>query len=577
MKTKTKTRFMCRMKGSCLLLTSSFTGIRTSKELRHMLSLCELKSITCFSVCNQKQKYNQKLYIIPVRTVCVRFCISRSSVGSVELSGTGTHSDAYSGFSAPNDYQRIDSLEKELEELFDEVKRMISMGNKNDAIDLLTANYEVVKERLNAGTKGIEEAATLDIIALGYMAVGDLKFVGSLLNMMKEVVDNLKDDAPRLDSILMHMGSMYATLSKFEKSLDVYQRAVYIMERTYGMDSTFLVTPCLGMAKVLGSIGKATKAIETYQRVITLLESSRGTKSKDLVVPLLSLANLLLKEGRANDAETHFTRVLNIYTELYGQNDGKIGMAMSSLARVKCAQGKSDEAIQLFKRAIQVMKDSNYLSPDDNIMEKMRVDLAELLHTVGRGQEGRELLEECLWITERYKGKEHPSLVTHMINLATSYSRSKNYADAEHLLRRSLQIMIKQKGTDDQSISFPMLHLAVTLYHLKKDEEAEKLALEVLRIREKAFGKNSLPVGEALDCLVSIQTRLGRDESELLELLRRILNIQEREFGRESEEVLVTLKKIVYYLDKLGKKDEKLTLQRRLSVLSKKYKQMVNY
>lgn len=83
--------------------------------------------------------------------------------------------------------------------------------------------------------------------------------------------------------------------------------------------------------------------------------------------------------------------------------------------------------------------------------------------------------------------------------------------------------------------------------------------------------------GEALDCLVSIQTRLGRDESELLELLRRILNIQEREFGRESEEVLVTLKKIVYYLDKLGKKDEKLTLQRRLSVLSKKYKQMVNY
>lgn len=77
--------------------------------------------------------------------------------------------------------------------------------------------------------------------------------------------------------------------------------------------------------------------------------------------------------------------------------------------------------------------------------------------------------------------------------------------------------------------------------------------------------------------MVSIQTRLGRDESELLELLRRILNIQEREFGRESEEVLVTLKKIVYYLDKLGKKDEKLTLQRRLSVLSKKYKQMVNY
>jgi len=99
-------------------------------------------------------------------------------------------------------------------------------------------------------------------------------------------------------------------------------------------------------------------------------------------------------------------------------------------------------------------------------------------------------------ITERYKGKEHPSLATHMTNLATSYTRSKNYAETEHLLRRSLQIMIKHNGTDDQSISFPMLQLAATLYHLKNDEEAEKLALEVLRIREKAFGDYSLPVGK---------------------------------------------------------------------------------
>uniref|UniRef100_A0A7N2MH98 Uncharacterized protein n=1 Tax=Quercus lobata TaxID=97700 RepID=A0A7N2MH98_QUELO len=82
--------------------------------------------------------------------------------------------------------------------------------------------------------------------------------------------------------------------------------------------------------------------------------------------------------------------------------------------------------------------------------------------------------------------------------------------------------MRKTVGPDDQSITFPMLHLAVTLYNLKRDEEAEQLALEVLHIREKAFGKDCLPVGEALDCLVSIQTRLGNDDGELLELLKRI-------------------------------------------------------
>ncbi|CAK8567609.1 unnamed protein product [Lathyrus sativus] len=562
------------METSLCVPSPSFIAFRTSKEVPHVLSLHEFKKITCFSGYNQKQSFNENLYIIPIRTMS-RFCMSRSFPRSLELGGTGSpHSDA---LSPPNDNQSFGSFEKDLEELFGEVKKMIKMGKKNDAVDLLNANYEMVKERLSIGTKGIEEAAILDILALGYIAVGDLKFVAYLLNLLKEVVDTLKDDEPHLDLILMHMGSMYEKLNKFEESLDTYQRAVYIVERIYGKGSTILVTPHLGMAKALGSIGKATKAIEIYQHVITLLESNKGVESKDLVVPLLSLGNFLLKEGRINDAESRFTRVLNIYTKVYGENDGRIGMAMNSLAQVKCAIGKSNEAIHLFKSALKVMTDSNYMSPDNSILEKMRVDLAELLHISGRGQEGRAILEECLLITERYKGKDHPSLATHMMNLATSYTRSKNHAEAEHLLRRSLQIMIKHKGSDDQSISFPMLQLAATLYHLKNDEEAEKLALEVLRIREKAFGEDSLPVGEALDCLVSIQTRLGKDDRDLLEQVRRILSIQEKGFGYESEQVLLTLKKIVYYLNKLGRKDEKLLLQRRLYVLGKKYKHLVHH
>jgi hypothetical protein len=46
--------------------------------------------------------------------------------------------------------------------------------------------------------------------------------------------------------------------------------------------------------------------------------------------------------------------------------------------------GHPDEAIQLYKNALQVIKKSNYLALDDSRMEKMRIDLAELLHVVGR-------------------------------------------------------------------------------------------------------------------------------------------------------------------------------------------------
>lgn len=195
-------------------------------------------------------------------------------------------------------------------------------------------------------------------------------------------------------------------------------------------------------------------------------------------------------------------------------------------------------------------------------------------------------------------------MATHLINLAASYSRSKNYVEAERLLRTCLDIMEKSVGSDDQSITFPMLNLAVTLSQLNRDEEAEQIALQVLRIRENAFGKDSLPVGiislfhniineiscmdksfkvcfpcagEALDCLVSIQARLGRDDGELLGMLKRVMMIQEKEFGPSAQELIVTLQKIVHFLDKLEMKDEKFKFRRRLALIRERYKQSLSF
>ncbi|KAF9600793.1 hypothetical protein IFM89_012532, partial [Coptis chinensis] len=150
--------------------------------------------------------------------------------------------------------------------------------------------------------------------------------------------------------------------------------------------------------------------------------------------------------------------------------------------------------------------------------------------------EGRELLKECLLTTEKYNGNEHPSSVTHLLNLATSYSRSKNFVEAEHLHREGLRIMETAMGSEDPSITVPMLSLAVTLYHLKQDVEAEQFALEAVRIHERAFGNKSLIYvllanARKLDCLISIQARIGNDDADALALLKRVLSIQEKELG----------------------------------------------
>jgi len=75
-------------------------------------------------------------------------------------------------------------LEEQLRDLFNEVHAMIRIGKENEARDLLLANFEAVKEQIDAGHKGIEEAAILDVTALGYMALGDIRTVKPLLDVV---------------------------------------------------------------------------------------------------------------------------------------------------------------------------------------------------------------------------------------------------------------------------------------------------------------------------------------------------------------------------------------------------------
>jgi hypothetical protein len=62
------------------------------------------------------------------------------------------------------------------------------------------------------------------------------------------------------------------------------------------------------------------------------------------------------------------------------------------------------------------------------------------------------MLEECLLIAVKHKEKKCPSSVMHLLNLAASYSHSKNFVEAECLLRTSLETMRKTIGLDDQRV-----------------------------------------------------------------------------------------------------------------------------
>ncbi|GMQ09683.1 hypothetical protein CsSME_00052967 [Camellia sinensis var. sinensis] len=140
------------------------------------------KSIMCWYYI-QNEGCNSKLYMMPGGAIShLSLCLENFCTSW--LIRIRWHDDPQGSKklldSSRNPLGVTTDFEGQLQELFDEVKTMIKMGNENDAIDLLQANYEAVKEQMDAGARGIKQAAPLHVIALGYIAIGNLKMHGWL-------------------------------------------------------------------------------------------------------------------------------------------------------------------------------------------------------------------------------------------------------------------------------------------------------------------------------------------------------------------------------------------------------------
>lgn len=77
------------------------------------------------------------------------------------------------------------AVEKQLEELYEEVGRMIEEGDEGSAREVIEANYEALLEQLEEGIRGVEQAAMLDILAQLYMNMGDYECADVLLDQVR--------------------------------------------------------------------------------------------------------------------------------------------------------------------------------------------------------------------------------------------------------------------------------------------------------------------------------------------------------------------------------------------------------
>ena len=189
-------------------------------------------------------------------------------------------------------------------------------------------------------------------------------------------------------------------------------------------------------------------------------------------------------------------------------------------------------------------------------------NLAALYLAQGRYGEAEPLYRRALEAYERVLGKEHPDTLNSVNNLAALYEAQGRYSEAEPLFRRALEVNERVLGKEHPDTLISLSNLALLYKTQGRYGEAEPLDRRVLEVSERVLGKEHPDTLINLNNLAALYDGEGR-YGEAEPLYRRALEVSERVLGKEHPDTLNSVNNLAFLYEAQGRYGEAEPLFRR--------------
>ncbi|MEH2181105.1 tetratricopeptide repeat protein [Nostoc sp.] len=187
-----------------------------------------------------------------------------------------------------------------------------------------------------------------------------------------------------------------------------------------------------------------------------------------------------------------------------------------------------------------------YVSDDDLLWPF--VGNAWLYHGQGLYNQALPWYEQCLKITKKRLGEEHPHVATSLNNLAELYRSQGRYSEAEPLYQHALALRRQLLGEEHPNVATSLNDLTLLYNSQGRYSEAEPLCIEALALRRKLLGEEHTDVAASLNNLALLYNSQGR-YSEAEHLYIQALALSRKLLGEEHPDVAICLNSLaaLYY------------------------------
>ncbi|KID85971.1 kinesin light chain [Metarhizium guizhouense ARSEF 977] len=265
----------------------------------------------------------------------------------------------------------------------------------------------------------------------------------------------------------------------------------------------------------------------------SLLPTARKIKALEAIGTLKAYAFITQREGQ-DSFDMH--RLVRLAMQNWLENEGLKSCVTSAIQRL-------DQAFPFPKHENRAMW-MKYLPHAQAALEfrehpeggkvdaSLLFNVAESYSLLGQYQKAERMYRQTLQLKEKVLGKEHPSTLSSMNNLALVLSYLGKYEEAKQMHRQTLQLKEKVLGKEHPDTLDSMNNLALVLSYLGKYEETEQMHRQTLQLREKVLGKEHPSTLTSMMNVANTLKDLGKYE-EAKQMHRQTLQLKEKVLGKE--------------------------------------------
>ncbi|MEH2320876.1 tetratricopeptide repeat protein, partial [Nostoc sp.] len=234
-------------------------------------------------------------------------------------------------------------------------------------------------------------------------------------------------------------------------------------------------------------------------------------------------------------------------------SDDDLIWAFLGNARFYNGQGLYEKAAPWFRQCLEITK--KRLGEEHPDVALSLNNLAYLYDSQGRYSEAEPIYIQALALTRKLLGEEHPDVALSLNNLAALYDSQGRYSEAEPIYIQVLALRRKLLGEEHPSIASSLNNLAYLYDSQGRYSEAEPIYIQALALTRKLLGEEHPSVASSLNNLAHLYYSQGR-YSEAEPIYIQALALTRKLLGEEHPDVALSLNNLAALYDSQGRYSE---------------------